>query len=483
MKQLLLKSILFTIIVLVLLFGVMDRLFLTNTHFNRTMRELNRYEADEVDIFFCGSSHVFTAFNPEIIDKELHLNSMNLGSGAQNLETTAFLINEILEDYNPKLIVLDVFPGNNYHLNAPTAKGFQLEVFDNLENSVKKLKYLRSLYSVREFPSVLSPTIRNHKDWNDRIFGKFDFIKENDVYNRGFWNNNEVRLKDSDKQHYKNFNSTRYSYDTIRRSIPKKVKDIIIKIDSIIKKHNKNLMFVSTPYLDWYKDPNGNYYEFTTAIQRMSDSLDVPYLNFNKQYDSLPLDFSDFKDVAHVNAIGAEKVSQFFAGYIREKDFLLKKRQKDSLWIEEQSENFEYVLKTPKLLDRLPGTKVMYTAWDSLQVKKFYIHSKPSNMSKIILELKSPLQTTGEEYIIQFHGKPIEAQKQFISSEAKSKGRDRNIWYGRPKAIRVKERFFLVFEIPATQITAYETILLYFQDAKTLDVVQPPLIIGSISTL
>ncbi|MCW8980672.1 MAG: hypothetical protein OQJ83_04740 [Altibacter sp.] len=481
MKQLLLKSTLFTIIVLVLLLGVMDRLFLTDTHFNRTMRELDRYEADEVDVFFCGSSHVFTAFNPEIIDKELHLNSINLGSGAQNLETTAFLLSDILERYNPKLIVLDVFPGNNYHLNAPTAKGFQLEVFDNLENNLKKLKYLRSIYSIREFSSVLSPTIRNHKDWNDKLFNRNGNTKAAAEFVRGYTNNPGHHVKDESKNSFRDFNTKTFVYDTVSGSLPERVKELILQIHSLTAEKNVELMFVSTPYLDWYKDPNGNYYEFTAAIKEMSDSLDIPYLNFNKQYDALPLEFSDFKDVAHVNSIGAEKVSMFFASYLKEQDFTFKDRRNDSIWMRNQSENFEYVLKTPKLMHRLPATQVDYTVWDSLKIAKFYVHAKPSTVTKIILELKTPLQITGEEYIVQFHGKPVKTQKRYLSNEAKLKDRDRNIWYGRPKALQVQDRSFLVFEIPASKITDYETILLYFQNAETLEVVQPPLNIGPFS--
>lgn len=327
MRQLIVKIVVFTIIFIGVVAGVFDSFFYSETRFKETLSAFKTYGIDEVDIVYCGSSKVFTALNPEIIDTELKTTSFNLATGSQNLETTAFLIEEILKTHQPKVLVLDVSPADNYLLNAPGVQPFQLEVFDNLPFSEKKYKYLFNKYGIENGLSLVSPTIRNHNDWDDKLIRRRNYYKEKgNTYVRGYYNNKESFSNPNAtygnyKEEFKDFNTYQFDYVQGNNTLSPKVDSLLRRIYSITEKANTSLVLISIPYLSWYKDKNGDYKNYASSIKTLADGLGFDYIDMNKNYSELDLDFEDFKDVAHVNSNGANKVSLFLAKKLKETSF------------------------------------------------------------------------------------------------------------------------------------------------------------------
>ncbi|MEH6307517.1 hypothetical protein RYH73_17840 [Olivibacter sp. CPCC 100613] len=69
-------------------------------------------EADSiknVDVLFLGSSHTYRGYDPRIF-KRYGLKTFNLGSSAQTLRQTQYLLDIYLEQMNPKVVILDIYP-------------------------------------------------------------------------------------------------------------------------------------------------------------------------------------------------------------------------------------------------------------------------------------------------------------------------------------------------------------------------------------
>ena len=103
----------FKLVVFVFILGVIINFFLipfasdvgTDT---RYLRSLKKVEKNDYDIFFFGNSYSFTALDPLTIKERIDLNAIHLSAGAQRLEATVAVANEVINKYNPRFIFFDV---------------------------------------------------------------------------------------------------------------------------------------------------------------------------------------------------------------------------------------------------------------------------------------------------------------------------------------------------------------------------------------
>src|SRR5690606_553524 len=121
-----------------------------------------------IDIVFFGSSHIYTAFNPLVINKNCDLISYNLASDALLLPITDLVLNESLKYTKPKLIVLEIYSAGFANPITKSQKGHQLRALDFVSNfSIEKIYRVGKLYENNEFLGAFSPLIRNHNEWNN----------------------------------------------------------------------------------------------------------------------------------------------------------------------------------------------------------------------------------------------------------------------------------------------------------------------------
>ncbi|MCF4102650.1 hypothetical protein L1I30_13315 [Gillisia sp. M10.2A] len=66
-------------------------------------------EIEELDVLFIGSSHSYRSFDPRILN-QYKLRTFNLGTSSQTHVQTNYILNEYLNELNPKLIVYEVYP-------------------------------------------------------------------------------------------------------------------------------------------------------------------------------------------------------------------------------------------------------------------------------------------------------------------------------------------------------------------------------------
>jgi hypothetical protein len=123
---------------------------------NKRWRDFYALPPDSIDVIFMGNSHDYTAFQPQIIDRILPVNSYVLGIGGENIVLTYYELKELLRYQHPKLIVLETFavtlagkymPPQNYYAFLDAGRW-------NSDKLAVAAKYLKpeTLYTI--FPAL-----------------------------------------------------------------------------------------------------------------------------------------------------------------------------------------------------------------------------------------------------------------------------------------------------------------------------------------
>lgn len=314
MKKFIIKSIIFIAISILVLVVVLNPMFkdLDRSKFDKTYLDFTKASKDSVDIMIFGSSHAMNSYNPEIIDSLLGTYSFNFGLSSQRLKTTDFLINEVISDHKPKVVVLDLFQYALDETSTLNAKNYQLKVLSTLPNSRIKFQHLWNNYSLNDMLSVAIPTYRNHNLWYDIKFN--DMLKPYDTdefsfTKRGFYYLNG-NLKNKDKKKIKKIDLNNYEVYPVKYSLQflnKEQRNSIVKTIEDLKAKDINVIVITAPYLDYFL--KSSHPEFNASIKFIADSLKVPYIDFNSQFGEMNLNANNYRDKGHLNKSGADIVS------------------------------------------------------------------------------------------------------------------------------------------------------------------------------
>jgi len=315
MKKLLYRFTFISLIVVLIINYITDPIFnFDDSYFKSTINDYN--EQDSIDMIFLGSSHSLNSYNPQVFDTILGLNSFNLSSAAQKLNTSEYLIQSGILKKQPKVVVLDLF---YFAVSEDVDKqtGLQLIVYNNTKNTLNKISKVVSNYGLSYLPSTMSPTIRNHNQWYNLYV---DDENSKDKTIKGFVPLKKIISK-KDRKKFKNFKENlsiiknqKLNFNGV---IPREKVKQIARINDLLNEKNIELVLVSAPYLNYSYSKNNR--KFHLLIEHVSDSLNINYIDLNKSIDKLNLDISHFNDKNHLNLTGANIVSDYLAKYIAEK--------------------------------------------------------------------------------------------------------------------------------------------------------------------
>jgi len=310
------------VVFLVVGFIYLNKVFSTHHIYNNTFNDFRKVsKKDDIDILFLGSSHVYTAYNPLIINNVTKLVTYNLGSDGQRLPITNLVFEKVIKHSKPKLAIVEIYEPSLKYPKENKVQGFQLRALDHISNfSIKKLKKTIKTYDKKEFLGVYSPLIRNHRSWN-----KLNFLQLNRedslnnphyFYYNGFFGRDYVLSENNEK--FKTFKNIEIDTNLSKKLISKIDRKTIKEFVNIANENGIKVLVITSPYLRArYED-----YPFFDALNRVCSQLNVPYLNLNNYYNEMNLEFYDFSDPLHLNSYGAYKASHFIADYIA-KNYIL----------------------------------------------------------------------------------------------------------------------------------------------------------------
>lgn len=128
-----------------------------NTYTRVLMHEF--YSQKNIDVLFCGASHVSHGINPNVADKRLGLNTFNSGTPSQGLDGTYAILCEAVRLYNLKDVFVELdfatAATSSYSKSEPSKSNFLVAHY--LKNPKAKLKYILSSTSPKYYLNSFLP--------------------------------------------------------------------------------------------------------------------------------------------------------------------------------------------------------------------------------------------------------------------------------------------------------------------------------------
>ncbi len=464
MTKLAFKTVVFSLIVVTLIKIGVDPAFKKSNSFQNSINDLYQLDKEAVDILVLGSSHARNSYNTELIDKALEVNSYSLASGGQKIVVTNNLLEDILRDIKPKLVILDVFPGSLDFPYKDHQKGNQLQVFDNTKWTLNKLKLLRSIYSSGELPAAISPMIRNHKDWNKAnwTFTDEELDSSRAFFNKGFSGSFTI-IDDKVRVNLLDYKQRKENYLKLDKNEidPFKLKDEIEQIKKAIeicKMHNIELLLVSSPYFDAYYSKLASNFHF--LVQDLCRESGVKFLDFNTKFDELGLSMTDFRDRSHVNILGADKVTSSLVNYLVEEQYITvdeSRRENLPTILSDLRNKLELTYEKRLQKEILPNVIASHIA---------IYNNKNFRQIELVLNQSEGVDKLIKNYNLEYIASPFEKDKRLLKGKFKKLNRELYTFYN-SKASSIDGQSKIILRVYSSSIGRYENIRIFsFEKGK-----------------
>ncbi|GAA3656683.1 phage head spike fiber domain-containing protein [Flavivirga jejuensis] len=405
MFKLFTKSLLILIIT-VLIIKFIDRYCIQDERFHYTYnRVFNKKE--KFDIMLMGNSLSQTDYNTTYVDSVLNTTSINIGGWAHHFFLTNAIFQKLIDNeysYPKQLLVIEISPWQFKDYDEEKLKFLQMAGLDEIEYSTNYFQTVNKFFEIKEYPKVLSSTIRFHDELTDewvKTYNSLGYLEKANA--NGFQLNDTHKLDDNEKK-------TKLNYYDIASQYSKKINNAKeIKIDDLsekmilgiiknCKEKGINLLFVTAPALYMiYSDEEG--FGKMKYIENLLKSNDAKHINFNLVFNSINLTLDDFSDFTHLNKFGNRKLAPLFLDSITSM-FSIKKNT-----VNAQNENEK--IKLPKfknvINDNIIGWSRVRSTLNKLNLKfdqdqEVYRISRNTNTKNSYIQLANNNTQINQDY-------------------------------------------------------------------------------------
>ena len=291
------------------------------------------YGQENIDILYCGASHVSHGVSPKIADEITGKNNFCSGTASQTIEGTYAILRQAVKKFKIEKVFLEM----DFAVSCKPANrervGFSADylVSQYIKDPLIKIEYLASISSPKYYINHFLPIGKD----------KYITLKPKDLFRKikGFVNGQYFKYGyDSDDSEYdgkgcvldleyiKSGSFVNY-IDEGRIQIEKisdEWKKTIDKIIDLCRKNNIELIFYSMPCSDFYLAEKGNYDEYYEFCRNFLNERGFEYYDFNLAKENfMKLDDDDFSDDNHFCKKGVYKWTKafctcFFSGISKE---------------------------------------------------------------------------------------------------------------------------------------------------------------------
>ena len=283
---------------------ILDRILLLKSRDGISqMQAYYKQPENTVDALFVGSSHIFCHVNTGLLWDEYGISAFDLAAAEQPFWNSYHYIIEGLKTQKPSVIVLDITtPGMR-----PTDYQPENWVITNnygIRRNINRYESIKISVLKNSFPRLLVALNSTH--------GKYAELSEEDFVNRSA----AISYKGFDARETTiPFERPDVSGITARHELTEKEETYLRKIIEYAGARNIPLLFISSPYIITTDEEQEKY----NTIFDIADEYGVPYVDFNKMYDELGLDFNtDFAEILHLNRSGNAKFTDYLGKYLRD---------------------------------------------------------------------------------------------------------------------------------------------------------------------
>ena len=273
---------------------------------------------EELDAVIVGSSAIYHYYSPAQAYNTQKLHSVIIASAAQPIEVIPYLVEEIEKNDNAGLIVVElrnVLRNDLYKdKDSIEEKYFRramsvLAMHPFSPNRIKAVFERLTGNETTPFIEYLFPVLQYHENVYSLPMKEIAFPNEVDFEN--FFG---IDLLTESTDFSEAEKEMREEPVTENSHISEESKKLIDEIAQIVRSHGTKLLFVLTPYI-YNADENAAAGELKEYLAEKN----YDFLNCNDYAEEIGLDSSaDYSDMHHTNAIGVQKFTSWFAGYLAE---------------------------------------------------------------------------------------------------------------------------------------------------------------------
>lgn len=306
----------------ILFLAIIYTVFLSCTYLfrntGRTKREniLDYYEEEQnsLDVVFVGASNILRYWDPMRAWNEYGFTSRNYATLAMGGSTYLYALQDALRTQNPKLVVIEprMFLNDGADKNVGGVRNF----LDSLDYDFFRLQ------AVNYYCENMEMT------WEEAIPYYIDLVHYHDNY-AALKEWRHWQLADNRVDKVTDYEQVIKGYHMVGKLVvyDKPAEDVMSEkradLDSkslkiykdlieYCQSENIDLLFLSSPWVVTESEMSK-----LNTLSDVAQSYGVPFINTNRLYDEMGLDFSqDLMDAEHTNILGGDKFTDYMAAYL-----------------------------------------------------------------------------------------------------------------------------------------------------------------------
>lgn len=280
-------------------------------------------EEDQFEVMFFGPSHAYAAFSPLAIWEETGIRSYVFATQQQPLWATYTYIKEALKTQSPALVVVEcrmAFGDKEYYIEGDDDKAVTYSYMDDLPLSWNKVELAR----------------QSAPDWESQFSVLFNFMMYHSRWS-GLHREDLTFRRSQARDPYKGFvmlepqetSQPRPAIEAVTGAEPLLAKNQYW-LEEIIKLcRNKGIEL-------WLvKSPSNLELEekaLLNTVEAAAAQYGVAFHDFNEDYGDIGLTEDMFYDAHHLDALGADRFSRYFANVLTMARPNLKTAPADPVW-------------------------------------------------------------------------------------------------------------------------------------------------------
>lgn len=287
------------------------------------MHEL--YEQDNIDILYCGASHVSHGITAKVADRMSGRNNFSSGTPSQSIKGTYAILRQATKLYDIEKVFLEIDFAVATQAAAKYRSGFTADylIAQYIRDPAIKWSYLFSVTSPKYYVNTILPIGKDKqmtlnpqslflraKSIFDGSYFRYEYVED------GFEYDGKGCVLDLEPVR----NGTFFDYKEKGRILVEAVSDdwknTVDDIIALCKEKGIELIFYSQPCSDFYLHEKGNYDEYYDFCKEFTSSRGFDYYDFNLAKEKYQkLEDEDFRDNNHFSKQGVYKWTKIFCDY------------------------------------------------------------------------------------------------------------------------------------------------------------------------
>lgn len=280
------------------------------------------YTSENIDNIFVGSSHVYNAVNPELLDKINGMNNFNMSSGNLTLSASYYVIREAARDNQLQNVFLELYYYPNTgerDVYSDETRKYNWRISSYMKPSINKYAFIFRTNDTTHYLESLFPFIRYRahlfdSDYVNAVLEK----KKSDGY-KNYYIRGEI--EDGGILEYRDKG---YLYTTGVYTQEEWLSETLIdfskegllsdgnqkylkRIIEYCQKHNIGIKLFISPMYELHMMSTVDYDSYYQQIKKIADDYQVEFYDFNLcKAEYLDIPTYGYLNEGHLNATGAD---------------------------------------------------------------------------------------------------------------------------------------------------------------------------------